>query len=430
TAVDHAGNESAGVSYTGATLLPNPADPVAFSQDGRVHLSWNGVEPSGHVKQYNVYVSQAPFTSVEGMTPHQTVTAASAAIAGLTNDAEYFFAVATVNTSNGETKAVTSIPAAPGRRMIAHHAMDAVDQGLLPDALGAAHAVVQGDARIAAGQFAGALHLDGDGDWAGLDIFKGRILTGDDLSLSLWFKTDAAEQDDGENILFSANAADGSALFRLGTGNAGGLFHAVPGEAGETGAGFNDGQWRHLVLVQRGDGVFKLYVDNALVQSNAKTPVAWSDAAHYSIGQEWDADPSDFFTGQIDQLKIYNYVLTTSEILGLFTDNAPPELVSVEPADGSQSTTADRIVVTLFDRHGDVDDDAVIDSFGVTDGNGDRVAGPVVEENDAFTFTPVAGFPDGSYHLFFTARDMAGNTADHSLSFIVDNLPPARPAIT
>ncbi|MCP4668319.1 MAG: Ig-like domain-containing protein, partial [Deltaproteobacteria bacterium] len=113
-----------------------------------------------------------------------------------------------------------------------------------------------------------------------------------------------------------------------------------------------------------------------------------------------------------------------------FTDNAPPELVSVEPADGSQSTTADRIVVTLFDRHGDVDDDAVIDSFTVTDGNGDRVAGPLVEENDAFTFTPDAGFPDGSYHLSFTARDMAGNTADHSLSFIVDNLPPARPAIT
>lgn len=113
SAVDGTGNESGGVTITGYTLLANPANLQAIAADGKVDLSWSAVQPAANVSHYAVYVADATFTSVQGLTPARTTAGTAISVAGLTNDHPYFFAVTTVNKSGGETKAVTPVSATP-----------------------------------------------------------------------------------------------------------------------------------------------------------------------------------------------------------------------------------------------------------------------------------------------------------------------------
>jgi len=113
TAFDQDGNESGGKSITGYTLLNNPANLSTTPQSGYVDLGWDPVTPSEYVKHYAVYVSESPFSTVEGMSPRLTTSATWAKVAGLTNNIEYFFALTSVNLSDGERKEVTTVPATP-----------------------------------------------------------------------------------------------------------------------------------------------------------------------------------------------------------------------------------------------------------------------------------------------------------------------------
>ena len=113
TAYDTGGNESAGTPITGITWLPNPTSLTASPYSGYVDLTWDGVESSQYVKHYAVYVSETDFSTVESMTPTLTATGTSANVAGLTNDTTYYFAVTTVNLSNGERKTVNTTSAMP-----------------------------------------------------------------------------------------------------------------------------------------------------------------------------------------------------------------------------------------------------------------------------------------------------------------------------
>ena len=113
TAVDADGNESSGASVTGYTWLENPPGLSADPKSGYVDLSWSPVAKTQYLKYYRVYVATANFTSVEGMSPKLTATAATAKAAGLTNQVPYFFAVTAVNLSGGEDKAVTAVSATP-----------------------------------------------------------------------------------------------------------------------------------------------------------------------------------------------------------------------------------------------------------------------------------------------------------------------------
>jgi RHS repeat-associated protein len=113
TAVDHAGNESAGIITTGVTLLANPTNLAGEGFSGYVDLSWDPVLPADLVKHYAVYVGTADFNSTAAMTPVLTATGTGTKVAGLTNDTLYYFAVTTVNTAGGERTIVTTITATP-----------------------------------------------------------------------------------------------------------------------------------------------------------------------------------------------------------------------------------------------------------------------------------------------------------------------------
>ena len=111
-------------------------------------------------------------------------------------------------------------------------------------------------------------------------------------------------------------------------------------------------------------------------------------------------------------------------------DTVPPEVMSTNPAHGAVLKQVDRIVITLRDLHGAVNDAAVIESFHVTR-DGRPVSGSVSELNDVFTFiSGITPLEDGLYQVSLRATDVAGNALDYTFSFTVDGDAPATPVIT
>ena len=110
---DNDNNQSGGQTITGVTLLANPVNLTAEVHSGYVDLNWDGVEPAQYVAHYVIYASESDFSSVAGMTPTLTPAIPSAKVAGLTNGVTYYFAVATVNLSDGMNPVVAAISATP-----------------------------------------------------------------------------------------------------------------------------------------------------------------------------------------------------------------------------------------------------------------------------------------------------------------------------
>jgi parallel beta-helix repeat protein len=115
TTFDQGDRESTGVVVQGVTLLPNPTGLTATPLSSVIELNWNAVGPAQYVLRYAVYRATSNFTSVDGRTPVLFVPAGTttARIAGLTNNTTYFFAVTTINTSNGESKQVVTVSETP-----------------------------------------------------------------------------------------------------------------------------------------------------------------------------------------------------------------------------------------------------------------------------------------------------------------------------
>jgi len=113
TSKDNDGNESIGTSVTGHTWLANPAGLAADPYSGYVDLTWNPAVPAEYLDHYAVYVSESDFSDTTGLTPALTTTGTAIKVAGLTNNTPYYFAVAAVNLSGGQSPAVTTVTATP-----------------------------------------------------------------------------------------------------------------------------------------------------------------------------------------------------------------------------------------------------------------------------------------------------------------------------
>ena len=96
----------------------------------------------------------------------------------------------------------------------------------------------------------------------------------------------------------------------------------------------SDDQW-HLLTYTRIGSTGSTYVDGSL-EATHMANFNLSPDNRWSIGQEWDYDeeeevpvPSDFLTGDIDDLRIYNYGMDAYEVADLYLAVYPDEYVCV-----------------------------------------------------------------------------------------------------
>jgi len=153
----------------------------------------------------------------------------------------------------------------------------------------------------------GAINLSGSG-YVVIDGVANDI-TSTNITLAAWIKTTQTT----EGNVFSCNdSATGHPLI-LGVTNGNLWFED---NASTQFAAVNDDQW-HLIAYVRNGATGYIYLDGIQIGTEPAN-FSFGSVTRWSIGQEWDnSTPSDFYTGLVDDARIYNYPLSEAEIAGL-----------------------------------------------------------------------------------------------------------------
>jgi len=170
------------------------------------------------------------------------------------------------------------------------------------------HGTLMGDPQWVAGFFGGALEFDGQDDYVGtgkrlLDNMSG-------FTLACWIKAQIPQGSRigivGQNDCIEFGIIDGTTIQLWTEIDGGNINPQWP---------FNDGMWHHLAAT--GDGlVLKIYFDGQQVESGGGTPGNYGTSSfNVNIGGGGVYDGSgNWFTGQIDDVRIYSKALTAAEI--------------------------------------------------------------------------------------------------------------------
>ena len=188
------------------------------------------------------------------------------------------------------------------------------------------------------------LSLDGDGDYVFYESEWHRLVT-DAITVAAWIKTDSLGSYDVIVGLGYAwrlyGGEDGNIIFQI--------MNTVP-EATVVGTtDVNDGLWHHVAGSFDGTQ-YNLYVDGKLEATVATSGSISAGTAYYGcIGAHYkkddERDPRRFFEGLIDDVRIYDRILSESEVHYIFTFK--PGMASLpNPVDGQ--TEVDRDIVLTW----------------------------------------------------------------------------------
>jgi len=154
-----------------------------------------------------------------------------------------------------------------------------------------------------------------------------------------------------------------------------------------------------------------------------KIPVNGSHSVTYNWPATFGNNPVEVKVDSGDQITELSETNNSATGNIDVADNSVPTVISTTPSDGSNPWATDQIEIVLEDLFGLLDAQAIADSIVVTHvESGQVISGTVTENNGVFIFTPDSPpLPDGTYTVTFTAKDTAGNSEDHSFTFIVKN---------
>jgi hypothetical protein len=200
------------------------------------------------------------------------------------------------------------------------------------------HGVISGNLGFSTGVDGQSANFDGIDDWIKIDSIISD-LNSNSFSLSVDIATFYSGANRNSNTIFSTSTTTSFTQsqnhFRMGTATTGSIITALNSVVTEAGSGLNDGDFRTLVLVLD-DGEAEIYVDGVNVGSISNILFDLNDARLISIGQEFDGTtPTDFFTGRLDNLKVFDKVLTADEITELSTPSINSGLVAHYKFDGN-----------------------------------------------------------------------------------------------
>ncbi len=194
-----------------------------------------------------------------------------------------------------------------------------------------------------------ALSFSGDGVFrsttsqSAVQVANLAPVLGGTASLTAWIKTTQV----GGTQLWNSPAITGVEVagssndIRWGYIDASGHIGLGGGNAGVVSTtAVNDGQWHHVAFTRDSTtGTVNIYIDGIL-QVTGTTDTGLKTAPFQLIGAQTDltsglaADGATYFNGQLDDVRIYNQVLTASEISGLAIIPGAPTLVSVTTSPG------------------------------------------------------------------------------------------------
>jgi hypothetical protein len=241
------------------------------------------------------------------------------------------------------------------------------------------------------------------------------VPTPGDFSVEAWFKTSSTT---GGKIIGYGDKTSGSSasydrqLYLSNNGTV--IFGLYPNaiKTVQSGSGFNNNKWHHVVGTVDGTTGMKLYVDGNLVGSDATTKGGQSFSGYWRVGGDnlsgWPSAPSSLYlNGTLDDVAVYPKALTAAQVsnhyglgTGTVTPNEPPTA-----AFGSSCTWLD----CTFDASASADTDGTVASYAWDFGDGQTGTGQTPSHTYALA---------GDYNVKVTVTDDKGDTAYviHSVS--------------
>ncbi|MHC4616573.1 MAG: Calx-beta domain-containing protein, partial [Planctomycetota bacterium] len=160
-----------------------------------------------------------------------------------------------------------------------------------------------------AGKFGNALQFDGSDDYGHCSSLSSTI--SGDMSISCWLNYTSAN-----NVKRAVNLGGFQMRFqqgRVGWDNNGG----PSSEVHSTNA-YNDGQWHHVVFVRSGTN-YQMYIDTVADNSGTGTVESYD---WITVGRRTN---SHYYAGKMDDLQVFNYALSQSDINELFQGPGPSD---------------------------------------------------------------------------------------------------------
>ena len=153
------------------------------------------------------------------------------------------------------------------------------------------------------------------------------IQSGQSLSISFWIKHDINNSNIDKYIVTRYNQGDFSnSTYGVGTGQTGNGYFYVQPQANINGnelrgnINLNDGNWHNIVVVWENGNKNSLFVDNVLDVDNiynALGNINNNNDLIFGCG----VNLTQFYSGKIDDISIYNRALTQTEITQLYNSN-------------------------------------------------------------------------------------------------------------
>ena len=209
----------------------------------------------------------------------------------------------------------------PTSGLISYYKLDATS-GSVIDSYGSNNGTSSGATRGTVGKINYAYGFDGSSDYINFgDVDDMDIGTNDDISFSVWVKPNSYSS---TGVIFAKIYGAASKYYDL-TLFTNGKFRFHNNQPSDLSIYSNDtvsvGNWYHIVVTRNGtDGEIRIYINGAL--DNSATPASPADnsnAGNFIVGNFRD-DTSDGFDGVIDEIGVWDRLLTTEEISDLYND--------------------------------------------------------------------------------------------------------------
>jgi hypothetical protein len=202
------------------------------------------------------------------------------------------------------------------------------------------------------GKLGNALSFDGSTNFVDSTSFADNL---SDFTVSAWFKTSAIPSPISGGIITAKMGAGGiysGEGWVIAMGNtisgvpSGGINTFIQTDGsnwlGQNTTGtYNDGNWHHVAMVVSGGNSVTLYVDGSTAgteANNGGTLGLYTNSADVMIANDIDGE---FFNGDVDDVHVYNYALTASQVLNLYNSGADALLAWWRFDEGSLTSTAD-----------------------------------------------------------------------------------------
>lgn len=162
------------------------------------------------------------------------------------------------------------------------------------------------------------------------------------VTISAWLKWTTPGARD--SAIFLGNNTAANRYIDVGTTAAGGVYGRSRDAAISTtpfpdlalGTGLNDGEWHHVAYTADATtDMTQLYIDGVLAGSTTSPAFTFAAFNNFEIGRLGRSSPTDAYAGSVDELRIYDTVLSASDIATLAVPEAGPSLIFGITAMGS-----------------------------------------------------------------------------------------------